>query len=180
MKKNVVIPIIILLILTIMLLILPSIKIDKNNTIKYISYSDDISEYDEVTCYDDGMSYYKKKDITITNIDVEKKFIFFVITLEYKKGNLCATEFQLEEDYINQFINNAVIISNEKNINLKNLIEGKQAIVSNKRYFDNDYETLIEYKLNNEEQIMYIFYNDDLLIIQVGHSDEGAKFIAYK
>ena len=37
-----------------------------------------------------------------------------------------------------------------------------------------------EYKLDGEYKEMYIFYNDDLLIIQIGLSDEGPKFIAYK
>jgi len=180
MKKIILICIAITLLLISSLYLITLIKIDKDNKIMYISLSDDISEYDEITCYDDGMSYYKDKDITITGIDIDKKFIFYLVTLEYKEGNLCATEFQLEESYIQDFINNAEIIYNEKNINIKNLIEGKQAIIENKRYSGNDYETFINYKLNGRYEIMYIFYVEDLLIIQVGYSDEGPKFVAYK
>lgn len=159
---------------------IPFIKIDKNNTIKYISFSDDISEYDEVTCYDDGMSYYKKKDITIKEIDIEKNLFFYIFTIKYENGNLCESEFILEESYIENFIENAEIISNENNIDLNNLIKDKQVIIKNKRYFGNNYDTFIEYKLLGKEEIMYIFYVDDLLVIQVGHSDEGPKFIVYK
>ena len=68
----------------------------------------------------------------------------------------------------------------EKNVNISKLIEGKHAIVGNKRYSGNDYETFIEYKLDGKYQTMYIFYIEDLLVIQVGLSDEGPKFIAYK
>ena len=64
--------------------------------------------------------------------------------------------------------------------NLKKLIADKEAIVGNTRYTGNDYETSMDYTLNGEYQTLYIFYIDDVLVIQVGHSDEGPKFIAYK
>ena len=180
MKKKVIIIVSVIFILSLFLVLLPLVKIDKNNTIKYIAFSDDISEYDEITCYDDGMSYYKKKDITIKEIDIEKKLFFYVLTLKYEKGNLCDSEFILEESYIENFLENAKIISNENNIDLNNLIKDKKVIIKNKRYSGNDYDTFIEYKLDGKYQIMYIFYVDDLLVIQIGHSDEGPKFIAYK
>ena len=180
MKKKIIIIVSIIFILLVFVSLIPLIKIDKNNTIKYISFSNDISEYDEVTCYDDGMSYYKKKDITIKDIDIEKKLFFYFFTIKYENGNLCESEFILEETYIENFIKNAEIINNEKNIDLYRLIKNKKAIIKNKRYSGNDYETFIEYKLGGKEEIMYIFYADNLLVIQVGHSDEGPKFIAYK
>ncbi|MBR6690671.1 MAG: hypothetical protein IKL65_05010 [Bacilli bacterium] len=180
MKKKIIIPIIVLVILCAGLITLPHIKIYKNNTIKYISYSDDISEYDEITCYDDGISYYKEKDISIIDIDIEKKFMFYFFDIEYVEGNLCDVEFILEESYVKKFIDSAEIIDNEKNIDIASLIKGKTAIIKNKRYFGNDYETYIEYKLEDKYETMYIFYVDDLLVLQVGLSDEGPKFIAYK
>lgn len=180
MKKKVIIIISIILIISLFMFLLPLIKIYKNNTIKYVSFSDDISEYDEITCYDDGMSYYEKKDITIKEIDIDKKLFLYFFTIKYEEGNLCASEFILEESYIENFIDNAQIISNEKNIDLNSLIKDKKAIIKNKRYLGNDYETFIEYKLEDKEEFMYVFYVDNLLVIQVGHSDEGPKFIAYK
>lgn len=173
---------IIILIITIILflILLPHIKIYKDNKLMYISYSDDISEYEDNLCYHESVSYYEKKDISIKKIDYKKYFIFYLFTLEYEKGNLCNTEYLLEEEYIYNFINNAEIIDNENNIDIKKLIEGKTAIIGNKRYLGNDYEAYINYKLDNKEEVMYIFYVDDLLVIQVGYPDETTKFIAYK
>ena len=180
MKKKIIILISIILIIGIILLLLPLIVIDKDNKIMYLSFKEDFSKYEEITCYDDGLSYYKEKDITIKSIDVEKKFIYYLITLGYVDGNLCASEFMMEEDYMDKFLSSAEILSNDKNIDVKKLIAGKTPILKNKRYNGNDYEKFIEYKLDGREEIMYIFYQDDLLIIQVGFSDEGPKFIAYK
>ena len=180
MKKKIIIIVSIILVVSLVIFLLPLIKIDKNNTIKYISFSYDISEYDEITCYDDGMSYYEKKDITIKQIEIEKKLFFYIFTIKYEKGNLCEVEYILEESYIENFIEKAEIISNENNIDLSNLIKNKKAIIKNKRYSGNDYDTFIEYKLNGKEQIMYIFNVDGLIVIQIGYSDEGPKFIAYK
>lgn len=170
----------IILLIALVFYLIPYIKIDKNNKIMYLSYTDILSEYDEVTCYDDGMAYYKEKDITIKRIDIEKKFIFYLVTLDYVEGNLCDKEFYLEENYIDNFIKNAEIKENPKNVNLKNLIKGKNPIVGNTRYFGNDYETFISYILDDKHEILYVFYKGDMLIIQVGLSDEGPKFIAYK
>ena len=69
---------------------------------------------------------------------------------------------------------------NNKNIDLGKLIKNKKAIVANKRYFDNPYDTQIDYILDGRHETMYVFYVEDLLVIQVGLSDEGPKFIAYK
>ena len=38
----------------------------------------------------------------------------------------------------------------------------------------------IDYVLDGKYETLYVFYVDDLLVIQVGFSDEGPKFIAYK
>lgn len=162
------------------LLFLPIIKIDKNNKLMFISYSDDISKYEDYTCYHESVSYLEKKDISIKKFNIRKFLIFYLFTLEYEKGNLCDTEYLLEESYITKFINEAEITYNSNNIDIKELIKGKTAIVSNTRYLGNDYETSISYKLDGKYEIMYIFYVDDLLIIQVGSPDESTKFIAYK
>ena len=85
----------------------------------------------------------------------------------------------LEESYIQNFLENAEIIENVKNIDLAEMIKGKEAIVGNKKDPGNDYETQIWYVLDGEEQVMYVYQSDDLLAIQVGVSDEGPKVIAY-
>ena len=181
MKKKIIISVIIfILIITLILIAIPFIKIDKGNKLIFISYSDDISKYETYTCYHESISYNEKKDISIKRFDIKKYFIFYLFTLEYEKGNLCSTEWQLEEEYITNFINNAELIENKNNLDIEKLIEGKKAIVRNTRYIDNDYNTSIIYKLDGKEDIMYIFYQDDLLILQVGSPDETTKFIAYK
>lgn len=178
MKKKIIIPSVV--ILAIIGLILFCIPYKTKTKVTYFALTDDISKFDEVTCYDDGMSYYAKWDMTIKKIDIEKILFFYKVILEYEKGNLCDYEFYLEEEYILDVINNAKIEENEKNINLRKLIEGKTAIEGNKRYPDNDYETYMSYTLNGEYQILYVYHSEDLLVIQVGHTDEGAKYIAYK
>ena len=181
MKKKVILGIISTITLLIgILILLPLIKIDNGETLKFISYSDDISKYETYTCYHESVSYNQKEDISITSFGIKKHFIFYFFNLEYEKGNLCDTEWQLEEEYIKNFINNAEIIENKENIDVKSLIEGKTAIVSNTRYLNHDYDTSIVFKLNNKYDIMYIFYQDGLLILQVGSPDETTKFIAYK
>jgi hypothetical protein len=36
------------------------------------------------------------------------------------------------------------------------------------------------YKLDDKYEELYVFYLDDLLVIQVGNTDEGPKYIAYE
>ena len=167
-------------VLIISLIALFNIELKKDNKIIFLSFTDILEKYDEVTCYDEGVSYDKKEDISITNIDITKILFFYKVTLEYEKGNLCDYEYVLEEEYIKDFLANATIKENNSNIDLEKLIKNKTPIVSNKRYIGNDYDKSISYILNNKENILYIFYVDDLLVIQVGLSDEGPKFIAYK
>lgn len=178
--KKIIIIISLLIILIVAFVFLPYIPIKINNKLIYISYNDDISKYEDYTCYHENVSYNKKKDISITNIHIDKFFFLYVIKLKYVDGNLCETEYLLEERYINDFLDRAEIIENSKNINIEDLIKGKKAIVSNTRYLENNYETSIEYKLDDKYEVMYIFYQEDLLIIQVGNPDETIKFIAYK
>lgn len=128
----------------------------------------------------ESVAYNEEHDISITSFNIKKYFIFYIITLKYEKGNLCDTEYLLEENYIENFINNAEILYNPLSINIESLIEDKTAIVGNTRYLENDYETYINYKLDGRYEVMYVFYKDDLLIIRVGYPDETTKFIAYK
>ena len=81
---------------------------------------------------------------------------------------------------IENFIKNAKICENDKNIDIASLIEGKEVIVGNTRYTGNDYTTVIFYELDGRYEEMYVFIVDDLLVIQVGSPDELPKFIAYK
>lgn len=181
MKKKIIIIGIVVLFIVLLFILIPYIKIDTGTKIMYLKYNDFIDEeYEENMCYHENVSYVKSKDISINKINIEKKFIFYLFTLEYVKGNLCDTEYLLEESYIKNFISNAEITFNSHNLDIEKLIEGKTAIVSNTRYLGNEYDTFIEYKLDNKYEIIYIFYQDDLLVLQIGSPDESTKFIAYK
>ena len=171
---------IILFVLVLFFILYPFILIDTGDRLIKFSYDGDVSEFEDVSCYDESYFYDEKRDISIYDFDFNKFMFFHVDVMKYEIGNVCDTEYLLEESYIDNFLNNAVILDNEKNIDLEKLISGKSAIVGNTRYFGNDYENMIEYTLDGENEIMYVFYENDLLVIQVGLSDEGQKFIAYK
>ena len=179
-KKIITVVFVVLLMIIITLIVLPNIVIYGEGKVTFISYSDDFSRFDQNHCYDENYAYYEDLDISIHNFKVEKKLFLYFITLEYEEGNVCETEYLLEEAYIKNYIENAVIEENENNINIADLIAGKEVIVGNTRYSSNEYKDEIYYILDGKYEEMYVFYVDDLLVIQVGNSDEGPKFIAYK
>lgn len=180
MKKILIFSITFIFIITLGLIIYPKIEIMKKGKLIKFAYNEDLSLFAGDSCYDESYYYNEKRDISIYNFHTQKFLFFYKITYEYKDGNICETEYLLEEEYITNFINNAIIEYNEHNIDLASLIDGKKAIVGNKKYLGNDYEKSIGYILDGEHDVLYIFYVDDMLIIQVGLSDEGPKFIAYK
>lgn len=100
--------------------------------------------------------------------------------MEYIEGDFRETQFILEESYIEDFLENAEITDCPEGFDLAALIEGREAVVGNTRYLGNEYDYCIFYKLNDRYDEMYVFYKDDLLIIQVGSPDELPRFIAYK
>ena len=176
-----------LLIFGIFICIYPKIEFYSNNHLYMMSYgkdwdtSEDLMEIEQEFCYDESYSYNKKRNISITGWNYEGFLIFKWFKVSYKKGNVCATEYLLEENYINNFLKNAKIENNDDNIDLAKLIEGKKSIVDNKKYPWNDNYSYIEYVLDGEYMEMYIYENEQgWLIIQVGSSDEGPKYIAYK
>lgn len=188
MKKRILlISISIIFIITLFLLIYPRLEFFKNDYFYITSYSkgwidsEDLEKLEQEMCYDESYSYYKNKDISIIKWEYNNFLFFRWFKIEYEEGNVCEAEYLLEESYIENFIKNAEIITNEDNVNLAKLIEGKTPIVGNTRYPWNDNYLYIEYKLDGKYMDMYISTNEDgLLVIQVGLSDEGPKFIAYK
>ena len=179
-KKLLIVGVIVVILVISTLLILPNIVIYGENKVTFISYSDDWSRFEENACYDENYFYYEDLDISINDFEVEKKFFLYFITLGYEEGNVCETEYVLEEEYINNFLAKAVIEENNDNVDVSTLIEGKTAIVGNNKYYTEDDKKEIYYTLDGEYNVMYIFEVDDLLVFQVGNTDEGPKFIAYK
>ena len=163
------------------LIVYPTIEYTKGNRLYVYQYSDDFGEFEENASFHEIYFYNEKRDISITDFKVKNFLFFFCLEMEYVKGDARKTMFVLEESYIQNWLKNAVITDNEHNVDLKQLIEGKTAVVSNKRYIV-DYETkkAIYFSLDNREDEMYVFYVDDLLVIQVGSPDECPRYIAYK
>ena len=161
--------------------IYPTIEFTKGNKLYVLTFKEDWSEWEENMCYDESYSYNKKRDISIYNWELKARGFFKYFILEYKKGNVCETEYVLEEEYINRVIKEAKIIENKDGIKLSKLIKNKKAIVGNTRYSWNDNHHYIGYELDGEFKEMYVSKNEEgLLIIQINPSDEGPKYIAYK
>lgn len=181
MKKKILTPLIILIIVITLLTIYPYIEFQKNNQLYIFSYKEVLSEFEENMCYNESYSYNKKRNISINKWNTKKILFFYLHKLSYKEGNICDKEYVLTEEELNKIITEAIIIENEDNINISKIIKDKEHIVSNTRYPWNDKYNYIGFELNNEYKEMYIFYNEEgLLIIQIGNSDEGPKYIAYK
>lgn len=162
------------------LLIYPNIVIDTGDRLLVFNYTGDFSEYEVNQSYNEVYCYNEKYDVSLKTFDVSNFLFFHVVSMEYVEGDVRETEFILEEAYITHFLENAEITDNANNIDLAKLIEGKEAVVGNTRYTGNDYVNGIFYKLDGRYEEMYIFYVEDLLVIQVGSPDELPKFIAYK
>jgi len=177
----------VLTIVGVFVLIYPNIEFYNNNYLYMASYaknweeSEDFGELEQEMCYDESYSYNKKRDISISSWEYNNFLFFYWFKVSYKEGNVCSVEYLLEESYIERFLTQANIKDNEDKIDLAKLLEGKKAIVANKRYSLNDNRSYIGYILDGEYMEMFISINEDgLIIIQVGASDEGAKYIAYK
>lgn len=164
----------------ILLLGYPFLEIQTEDKFIAFRYTDDLTEFESELSYNESHVYYEDRDISITHFDFKKFLFFHVIIMEYIHGNYCDTQFVLEESYIEDFLERAEIEFNDANLNIAQLIEGKKAIVGNTRYMDHDYTQAIYYVLDGKHEEMYVFYQDDLLVIQVGSPDECPKYIAYK
>ena len=183
MKKKIFIFITILLIIVLFIsyLSLPLFEFRNDNKLYVFTRKESFGEFEENQCYGENVSYNKKRNISITSWDMKELPLgIYMLTLEYEDGNLCDYEYILEEEYILSVIEKAEITDNSSNINLEELIFGREAVVGNKRYLGNEYDRAMYYILDGRYEVLYIFYVDDLLVIQVGYPDEGPRFIAYK
>lgn len=180
-KKFVIVFIVFILIIIGIYFCLPWFEFRKDNKLYVFFKEEGYGEFEDNLCFNESVSYNEKRDISITDWENKKIFLgLYLITLEYEEGNLCDTEYVLEESYIENIILNAEVIENNNNIDLEKLVSSKSAIVGNKRYLGNNYDNEMYYILDGKYEVLYVFYVDDLLVIQVGFSDEGARYIAYK
>lgn len=171
---------ILILLIIIGLIIIPNTEFKIKNKLIAIRYKEDMSEFETNECYNERYYYNKKHNISISGFNHTKILFLNIYTFDYIERNICKTEYLLEESYIKNFLENAIIEYNSLNIDVAKLIDGKKAIIGNTKYLGNDYTKEIYYILDGKHEVMYIYEKNDLLIIQVGLSDEGPKYIAYK
>ena len=174
---------VILLVLAFSLLFIDKIKITVGNEIRYISLSSDVlwmenEEY--TTCYDDGLTYLKKRNITVKNIDFKKIGFLWYHRVIFEEGNLCDYEFYIEEKDFLYMITKGEILENKDKIDLVEMIKGKEAIVGNTRYPWVEEYKYLQIKVDKDYKDVYVSERDGLLVIQIGNGDEGPKYIAYK
>lgn len=161
-------------------IIYPKIEFQKNGKLYACRFSDDFSEFEENSSYNELYFYYEKRDISLKTFNADKFLCFYLLSFDYVEGDMRKEMFKLEESYIKNWLKNAEITENPNNIDIAKLIEGKTAIVDSKKYSGNDYENSIYFELDSKEEVMYVFESEGLTIIQIGSPDESPKYIAYK
>lgn len=164
------------------LLFIDKVKITVGNEIRYVSLSSDVFwiEENSTTCYDDSLTYLKDKGITINDSDLDKVGFLWYHRLTFEEGNLCDYEFYIEEKDFLYMITKGEIVENESKLDLSKMIKGKEAIVGNTRYpWEDDYKYIV-LNIDGEHKEIYVTEREDMLVIQIGNSDEGPKYIAYK
>lgn len=161
-------------------LIYPNIEFRKNGKLYVCRFSDDFSEFEENASYNELYFYNEKRDISLETFNVQNFLCFYVLSFDYIKGDVRKTQFTLKEEFIEYWLKNAEIKENEANIDMAEIIKGKTAIVSNKRYSGNEYDKSITYVLDGKWETLYVFESEGLTVIQVGSTDELPKFIAYR
>ena len=182
-KKSKVLVIILSIVLVLaawVIFIYPNIEFKKDGKLYACRFSDDFSEFEENSSYNERYFYYEKQDVSLKNFEVKNFLCFYLFSFDYAEGDVRDKEFILEEEYINHWLEAAVIEENEQNLDIAEIIKGKTAIIKNKRYPGNEYDKCIVFELDGKSEIMYVFESGDLTVIQVGSSDELPRFIAYK
>ncbi len=180
MKKILIISLCISVFISAALIAYPHIEFKSGG--KYIAcrYSGNIEQFEDELSPDERYAYYKKADISVNNYKVKKFLFFYLIKMDYIEGNYMDSMYFLEEEYINSVLDKAKIIENTGNIDLAELLKGKTAIEGNVKYPGNEYDNEIVYKLDGETGTLFVYEHDGMVCIQVGNTDEGPKYIAYK
>ncbi len=207
MKKTIKISLLILLLIIMLLIVKLNskrglvVKFKDGKIISYVFSSSKINRFLEnlPTCYDESYRYDKKNDITISRVEQKSKTIVNKINLKYEKGNLCDSEYILDESFISNFLDKADIeeISYEKclkgkcklikvknNLNkLLNEISKEEYIQENKNIpiKDNyEYQISVYYNMSSMSNILYIFEDNEYIILKNIDSNDHPKVIKYK
>ena len=160
--------------------IYPHIEIKTENALIALRYSSDISEFDAYGTVDETYFYNKKYDISVYDFDIKNFLFFHKITMKYKDGDMRESQFLLKAEYIENLLKNWQITENEGNVDVDKMLYGKSAIEQNKRIPFDSFTNSIYYVLDGEENVMHIGEKDGQVLIQIGNSDEGPKYIVYE
>lgn len=160
--------------------IYPHIEIKTENALIALRYSDDISEFDMYGTADETSFYYEKYDISLYDFEVNNFLFFHKITMKYKDGDMRKQQFLLKAEDVDYVLKNWQIAENEGNIDITKMLYGKTAIEQNKRIPFDSFTNSIYYVLDGEENVMHIGEKDGQVLIQIGNSDEGPKYIVYE
>lgn len=169
-----------LLLCTVCLIAYPHVSFYRGGKFYALRYTDSIDEFETELSADECYAYYEKEDISIHNYDIKKFLFFYVIKMDYIKGNYCDRQYHIAASYIEDLIARGEVTDNEWNIDLPKLLQGKTAVEGNKKYPGNEYDKAIYYLLDGKEEVVYIYEFEGMTVLQVGYSDEGPKYIAYK
>ncbi|MBQ5900649.1 MAG: hypothetical protein UHE86_01860 [Acutalibacteraceae bacterium] len=180
MKKRILFLAVPIVLIIIFLLVYPNIEIKTENALIALRYSDDISEFDMYGTADETSFYYEKYDISLYDFEVNNFLFFHKITMKYKDGDMRESQFLLKAEYIENLLKNWQITENEGNIDITKMLYGKTAIEQNKRIPFDSFTNSIYYVLDGEENVMHIGEKDGQVLIQIGNSDEGPKYIVYE
>ncbi len=162
-------------------IIYPNIEFKKDGKLYACRFSDDFSEFEQNPSVNEQYFYNEKHDVSLKTFNVKNFLCFYLFTFDYVEGDARKTMFVLDEEFINYWLENAQIEENSDNVDIRKLIEGKSAIVGNKRYSnENDDGKYIFYKLDGKWDEMCVFESEGLLVIRIGSVDESPKYIAYK
>ena len=161
-------------------LIYPHLEWKRGGKLYACRFSEDFSEFEENSSYNELYFYNEKHDVSLKNFQVKKFLFFCVLSFDYVEGDVRKTQFQLEEEYISRWLEHAQIRENESNLDLAEIIRNKTAVVGNKRYSGNEYDKSITYVLDGKWETLFVFESEGLTVIQVGSSDELPKYIAYR
>lgn len=142
------------------------------------------------SCYDESVFYDSKNDISITKYKINKNSFFNEITIKYDKGNLCATEYVLDDDYLVMFDNIKVIDSyiyknNKKkefnklinlvlDINLFNRVTKNE--VSN---YDDGYKIEVNYTYEEKGYSMMVYNSDRYLVVEIVDNNDAHRYAYY-
>ena len=180
MKKRTLFFAVLFILIAAFFIVYPQIEIKTENVLIALRYSDDISEFDTLATADETYFYNENHDISLYDFEIDNFLVFHKITMKYKDGDMRKKQFSIEPEHIENLLKNWQITENEGDVDVAEMLEGKKAIQQNERIPFDNFTHSIYYVFDGEENVMHIGEKNGQVLIQIGNSDEGPKYIAYE